>query len=95
MARELIIPPGATAPSESVEVLRAWRVGDGLHCSIAPHAWDDVDAWGLVLADVARHVANALRDANGADVEDSLDRIRYMFNVELLNPKDTPQGKFM
>lgn len=48
---------------------------------------------GLALADIARHVANALHDATGADIEDSVDRIRYMFNAELLNPTETPKGE--
>jgi len=94
MPRELIIPPGAVTSLDSEEIIRAWRVGDGLHCSIAPSAWTKVEAWGLVFADLARHVADALHKAEGADVDDSIERIRTLFNAELRNPTDTPTGEF-
>ena len=94
-SRELIIPPGAAASATSVEILRAWRVDDGLQVSLRPDAWQDPNAWGLVLADIARHLADALRQTSGLNVDDTLDEIRYMFNAELLNPTDEPTGGFI
>lgn len=91
-AKQLIIPPGAAARKDSCEILRAWRVGDGLHCSLAADAWDDPSAWGLVLADIAHHVANALQQTAGVEPEDTIDAIRHMFNAELTNPTDQAKG---
>jgi hypothetical protein len=92
--RELIIPPQAASSDGGREILRAWVVEQSLHCSLRPTAWDDPSAWGVVLADVAKHVANALHEERGASVEDTLDSIRYMFNAEMLNPTDEAQGDF-
>ena len=94
-SRELSIPPGAAASATSVEILRAWRVDDGLQVSLKPDAWKEPNAWGLVFADIARHVADALRQTSGLNVDDTLDEIRYMFNAELLNPTDEPTGGFI
>ncbi len=49
---------------------------------------------GLVLADVARHVANALRDASGEDPQVTVAKIRELFNAELADPTDEPTGSF-
>ncbi|MDQ2856933.1 MAG: DUF5076 domain-containing protein [Acidobacteriota bacterium] len=94
-SRELAVPPVAAASSNSVEILRAWQVNDSLHVSLKPDAWKEPQAWGLVLADIARHVADALRLTSGLNVDDTLDEIRYMFNAELLNPTDEPTGGFI
>ncbi|MCU1265249.1 MAG: hypothetical protein JWM21_1567 [Acidobacteria bacterium] len=94
-SRELVIPPGASASASSVEILRAWQVNDSLHVSLKSDAWKEANAWGLVLADIARHVADALRQTSGINVDDTLDEIRYMFNAELLNPTDEPTGGFI
>jgi hypothetical protein len=94
-SRELAIPPGAAASATSVEILRAWQVNDSLHVSLKPDAWKEPNAWGLVLADIARHVADALRLTSGLNVDETLDEIRYMFNAELLNPTDEPTGGFI
>jgi Domain of unknown function (DUF5076) len=92
---ELLVPPGAASRKDSREILRAWRVGDGLHCSLAPDAWEEPAAWGLALADIAQHVATALQETTGVSPEDTLDAIRYMFNAELLGPTGKPSGGFV
>ena len=59
----LAIPPAATRDRASFEVLRVWIAEKGQHVSIASGAWDDPFAWGIVLADLARHIALAHPDA--------------------------------
>ena len=76
------------------EVLRAWVANGGLVCNLRPTTWDDASAWGIVLADVARHVANAVQGAKGVPSEDTLRQIWHLFNSELGFPTDTPKGKF-
>ena len=89
---ELIVPAGAMARKDNREILRAWRVGEGFHCSLAACAWDEPSVWGLVLADTAQHIARALQQTTGASPDDTLDSIRNMFNSELLNHTDTQTG---
>ena len=93
--RELIIPPLAANSTQGKEILRAWLVDQSLHCSLRPTAFDNASPWGLVLADVAKHVANALYEEHGFAVDDTLDSIRYMFNAEMLNPTDEAKGNFV
>jgi len=51
----LHVPPTALEHG-GVEVLRAAIVEGGLHVSLR-RAFDDPQAWGMVIADVARHAA--------------------------------------
>jgi len=50
---------------------------------------------GVVLADIAKHVANALHDERQLSVDETLDSIRYVFNAEMLNPTDEAKGHFV
>jgi len=52
--------------------------------------WKGAGAWGLLLADVARHAANAYGN-EGADSNAALARIRELFDAEMSSPTDTPQ----
>jgi hypothetical protein len=72
----------------SVEVLRAWVVGETLHCSLAATV-PDAETWGLVLADVARHVAEAFQEQQGAAPEATLERIRAAFEEGVRAPAGT------
>src|SRR6266513_2313001 len=75
----LIIPPEALAQG-GVEVLRAAIVDGGLHVSLR-RAFDDPDAWGMLIADVARHVARIYATESKFREEETLERIRALFNA--------------
>ncbi len=79
---ELPTPPDA-GESPSVEVLRAWFIGNVLHCSLDVEVFEDPAAWGEVLADLARHVANAVQEKDGRDAVAILKTIRETFAQEL------------
>lgn len=83
----LMIPPQALEQG-GVEVLRAAIVNEGLHVSLR-RAFDDPEAWGMLLADVARHAARVFANEKDVREEDALDRIRSMFDAELDLPTDT------
>jgi hypothetical protein len=51
--------------------------------------WKDSGAWGLLLADVARHAAKAYAN-EGHNAADALARIRQLLDAELAKPTDTP-----
>ncbi len=91
----LVIPPAALKDEQSVEAIRAWVADGGLHCSLNVAIWDEVGNWGILLADVARHVANAQYELNGKDREESVRQIRLLFEAELDSPTDTPKGGFV
>jgi hypothetical protein len=76
----------APSDAESVEVLRAWIVGDSLQCAIQADAFPDPGSWGAVFADVARHIASALQQQEGAPVEQTVERILQVFREEMRSP---------
>lgn len=94
------IPPAALRDENSVEMLRVWIAEQKLHCSMKVGMYQDgmgipeVDAWGTILADVARHLADALESKYGADKEDSITKIRDSFLHEISKPTSKTDGGF-
>jgi hypothetical protein len=82
----LHIPPAALEVG-GVEVLRAVIVDGGLHISLR-RAFDDPEAWGMLIADVARHVARIYATEDKFGEDETLERIRALFNAELDSPTD-------
>ena len=76
------VPASETGEPAGAELLRAWIVGEELHCSLQPAAFDAA-TWGVVLADVARHIAEGLREVEGQDPAVALEGIRTAFVAEL------------
>jgi hypothetical protein len=74
--------------------LRVWIVKGAAHVSLHD-AFPDVGAWGLLLADVARHVVNAQEQRYGRDRATTLARIRELFDTEFQFPTDEPTGKIV
>ncbi len=92
MKDELIVPPAAEADADAIEVVRVWVAQGGQHVSINVGAWEDPMAWGIVLADLAGHLANAYQQESGLDRKETLRKIRNLFNAELDTPTDRPEG---
>lgn len=93
--RDLKVPEEVTSDANAQEVARAWVANGGLVCALRPTAWEDGQSWGLVLADLARHVANALQETSGIDAAETLDQIQSVFFAELNEPTDDPTGHFV
>ena len=89
----LMIPPEAVMDANASELLRAWVSKGGLHCSLKPTVWEDPGSWGILLADVARHLASALQQS-GKGPLDTLERIRRASETEMDSPTDKPTGSF-
>ncbi|WP_367346184.1 DUF5076 domain-containing protein [Stenotrophomonas bentonitica] len=95
------IPEAAFHDKDAVEMLRVWVASRGLHCSMKVGMYEEsfnvpeVQAWGKILADVARHLANALESGYGAEAEASLQAIRDNFNAELNRRNVAIRGGFM
>jgi hypothetical protein len=88
------IPPVAQRDKASFEVMRVWIAEHGQHVSIRSGAWEDPFAWGIVLADLARHIAHAHELQNDAADKDAfLHRLLEGFQAEIENPTDEPEGE--
>ena len=81
-----MIPPAALEQG-GVEVLRAAIVDGGLHVSIR-RAFDDPEAWGMLIADIARHVARIYATETKMSEDDVLERVRNIFEAEMDAPTD-------
>jgi hypothetical protein len=98
MPQELQIPPSVAGDSNATELIRAWASGGSLVCSLNPTAWPEDQApiaWGILLSDVARHVADALQQSYGLDRASVLDRLRRVFDAELDRPTAETKGGFV
>ncbi len=82
----LHVPPTALEHG-GVEVLRAAIVDGGLHVSLR-RAFDDPQAWGMLIADVARHAARIFANETKLTEDEALERIRSMFDAEMDAPTD-------
>jgi hypothetical protein len=92
--KNLSIPPVAQRDKASFEVMRVWIAEQGQHVSIRSGAWEDPFAWGIVLADLARHIALAHElQGERVDKEAFLQRLLEGFNAEIESPTDEPEGE--
>src|SRR5436853_1108172 len=82
----LVIPPTALEQG-GVEVLRAVIVDGGLHVSLR-RAFDDPEAWGMLIADIARHIARIYAKESAMSEETVLERVRAIFESEMDAPSD-------
>ncbi len=92
-ANELPIPPAARDDASARELVRIWAAAGAKHVAIATGLWKDPAAWGLVLVDLARHVAGAYAQTDGSTEDAVLRRIREAFDAEWSNPTDSPTGR--
>ena len=98
MADERPVPEAALRDKKSLEVLRVWIAEHALHCSIKVGAFEgssvpETKAWGIILADTAKHLTNALCE-NSTD-RDYLREITKSFIEEVENPTSKATGSFV
>jgi len=93
---QLGIPPAAMRDHKAFEVLRVWVAEGGQHVSLRTAVWDDPAAWGILLADLARHIVNAYAQENtDLTAAEVFARIKAGLNAELGSPTDTPTGRIV
>jgi hypothetical protein len=89
-------PPAAAGDSGAFELLRVWVANEGQHVSLRSGVWEDPFAWGIVLADLARHIVNAeAMQRKDFDEEAFLERLLEGFQAEIDSPTDEPEGELM
>ena len=87
--RELEVPPIASSNSQAVEMLRVWAAPGQPQQLTLRTTWKDAGAWGLLLADIARHAANAYSN-KGHNRAEVLGKIRQLLDAEFSRPTDNP-----
>jgi hypothetical protein len=98
MPEELHVPSNVVDDRNACELIRAWTAHGGLVCSLNPGAWPASDAaiaWGILLSDIARHVADALHQSYGLERTEVISRVRAVFDSELDRPTAPVKGKFV
>lgn len=90
--RELLIPPETDGDPHATEMIRVWLAHQDVHVSLLLGMWEDAEdsevdereAWGNMLADVARHIANGMRQSHAWDEKDTIAKIKQAFleNIE-------------
>lgn len=90
----LAAPPAASRDAASFELLRVWIAEQGQHVSLRSGVWEDAFAWGIVLADLARHIVHAESLAQKElDQGAYLNRMLEGFQAEIESPTDDPEGQ--
>ncbi len=102
MAKSLPIPAPAKRDPRAVEMVRAWIAEGYLHIALNVGFWeqpergiDERDAWGILMADIARHIANAHEAEYGRDPRETLIAIREAFEREVEKPTSAATGAFV
>ena len=90
--KELPVPPAVKTAAQAIELARVWAADGAQHVTLETGIWDDPGAWGLMLVDLARHIANAYEQAGTVSYADALARIREAFDAEWSSPTDNPPG---
>ena len=90
---QLVIPPAAANDPKAFELVRAWVAQGDLHVSLQMGGWDDPTAWGVVLADLVRHVARFYAEQTHPQPEETIERVRDAMNRELDGEEESPEDE--
>ncbi|TNY25400.1 DUF5076 domain-containing protein [Fulvimonas soli] len=95
------IPEAALRDKDAVEMLRVWIAGGKLHCSMKVGMYKETmnlpeeKAWGIILADVARHLAHAMSIGYSVDEKLTLRGVEESFIKELGLPTSSIDGDIL
>lgn len=103
MKRELIQPPDIGGDENATEMIRVWIAHNKLHVSMLLGMWQDAeesevderDAWGELLSDLTKHIANGMMKEYGWDYDSTRDRIRAAFLQSFDDKSGTIEGDFL
>jgi pyrimidine deaminase RibD-like protein len=89
----LDIPTKSKADKKAVEIARVWAAGGAREVSLRVATQKDPAAWGIILVDLAKHIANTYQQADGRNHAEILSRIRAGMDAEWTSATDVPKGK--
>ena len=76
--------------------MRIWLANEMVYCVLNIGFWeerfDERECWGILLADVMHHIANAHQSEYGRDPTETLNIIRAMLEKELMRPTSDRLG---
>ena len=96
----LPVPPAALRENDTIHMLGSWIAEGGLHCSLnvgffKAGGHDESKAWGIMLADVIRHLADALSQDQDMDRQASIETVLSALQDELAEPTSDTHGDFV
>ena len=88
-SKELVVPESVSELQGARELLRMWRSDDGDRVILRT---DDLPpmAWGLMLVDLAKHLAHAYARQGGISANDAFGQVISGFIAELSQATDSP-----
>lgn len=97
--KTLVIPPAAQRDENSIQMLSAWVAENGLHCTLNIGHFDgcghgEARAWGILLADLVRHIGNAWAEERGVPADETVAAVVASLNSELDLPTSAVVGEF-
>jgi hypothetical protein len=83
---------------KATEMLRLWSAHDKLNVAINIGCYeesghDEAEAWGIIIADFARHLCRALQQRYGKDPDETLQKIKGTFLAEVDHPTSEIDGE--
>jgi len=91
LVRQLHMPDDVETAAEAIEVVRGWVIDKHLQCSISASVFADHAQWGVLLADLAQHVAGAMHEVHQVDQQETLDKIVAAF-TRAISDAQTPDA---
>jgi hypothetical protein len=76
---ELPMPDAAQKDMNSFELIRIWIANNDQHFSLRTEVWEDPAAWGIMLSDLVKNLANTY-EGNPAE---TIERIKEAFDLEI------------
>jgi hypothetical protein len=82
----LHVPPEAIE-NGGIEIVRAVIVEGELHISLR-RAFDEPESWGVLLADLTRHIGRMFAAESALTEDQALARVREVYESEMETPTD-------
>jgi hypothetical protein len=92
---ELPIPSTAADDPKAIEIARMWVAHGEQHVAIRVGAWKKPEAWGIVLADLAKHLARAYEQPVGLNRDAALEQIKAKLEAEMNSLPEDPTRVLM
>lgn len=77
------VPPEVKGEARAREILRVWRLPTSQVFSARVETWPDPAAWGLLLADLARHIARSYAELGTHSETAALERLVAGWHAEM------------
>jgi hypothetical protein len=91
LVRQLHMPDDVEKAAEAIEVVRGWVIDKHLQCSISASVFADHAQWGILLADLAQHIAGAMHEVHKVDQQETLQKIVTAF-TNAINDAQAPDA---